>query len=301
MQDREWMPRLRVSQWLAGFGIWCGLLLVTLPLSAQAADQVPVPALRATVTDLTQTLTPEQISALDTQLRAVQTRKGSQVAILLVPTTAPESIEQYSIRVAEAWKLGRKGIDDGALVLVAKDDRAVRIEVGYGLEGVLNDATTNRIIRQLIVSQFRAGNYYQGISDATTRVIQLIDGEVLPEPATSTQSRSSGSKVPWPMLIFVVFIAGRALRAVFGRFGAATVTAGGAAVLVWLFIGSILAGLAAALFAFVFVISSGQTGGWNSGRGGWGGGGFGGGGFGGGGGFSGGGGGFGGGGASGRW
>jgi uncharacterized protein len=282
----------------------CVLLLLppSWPLASWAADQVPVPALTAPVTDLTQTLTPEQVATLDANLRALQTRKGSQLAILLVPTTQPETLEQYSIRVVDAWKLGRKGIDDGVLLLVAKGDRDVRIEVGYGLEGVLNDATTNRIIRQLIVPQFKAGNYYQGISDATTRITQLIDGEVLPEPVASKSSGRSNS-VPWPLLIFGVIVGGSMLRSIFGRLVAAGLTAVGAGLLVWLFIGSVLAGIVAGLFALVFVASSGSgQGGWSTGSGGgWrgGSGGFGGG-FGGGG-FSGGGGGFGGGGASGRW
>jgi uncharacterized protein len=273
----------------------CAWVLLLLPLAGWAADQVPVPELRAPVTDLTQTLTSEQIASLESNLRALQTRKGSQLAILLVPTTQPETIEQYSIRVVDVWKLGRKDTDDGVLLLVAKDDRAVRIEVGYGLEGVLNDATTNRIIRQLIVPQFRTGNYYQGISDASARIIQLIDGEVLPEPATN-EPRGKATELPWPLLIFAVVVGGSLLRSVFGRLPSAGLTAGGAGVLVWLFFGSVVAGLVAAIFAFAFVLGSGGShGGWSSGpRGGWGGGL-------GGGGFSGGGGGFGGGGASGRW
>lgn len=282
--------------------LFLALGLVLLPLLAGAADAVPVPQLRAAVTDLTQTLTTEQVASLETRLRDLQTRKGSQLAILLVPTTAPETVDQYAIRVAEAWKLGRKDIDDGVLLLVAKNDRTVRIEVGYGLEGVLNDATTNRIIRQLIVPQFREGNYYQGIDAASIRIIQLIDGEVLPEPAASGRARDSTNKLPWPLLIFGVLAGGSVLRSIFGRLGAAGLTAGGAGLLVWFFIGSLLAGLVAAIFAFVFVLGggggwgNGRRGGWSSGpRGGWGGG------FGGGGGFSGGGGGFGGGGASGRW
>jgi uncharacterized protein len=278
----------------------CGWHLLLL---AGAADSMPVPALRAPVTDLTRTLTAEQISSLDAKLRDLQARKGAQLAILMLPATAPETIEQYAIRVAEAWQLGRKEVDDGVLLLIAKDERAVRIEVGYGLEGVLNDATVNRIIRQLIVPQFRQGNYYQGIDDASVRIIQLIDGEVLPEPATRSEQRGVGDSVPWPLLIFGVVAAGSVLRGIFGRLGAAGLTAGGAGLLVWFFIGSILAAAVAAIFAFVFVLGSGGSGWGRGGRGGWSsgpGGGWGGG-FGGGGGFRGGGGGFGGGGASGRW
>jgi uncharacterized protein len=278
----------------------CAWVLLLLPLTGWAADQVPVPELRAPVTDLTQTLTAQQVATLDSMLRALQSRKGSQLAILLVPTTKPETIEQYSIRVADAWKLGRRDPDDGVLLLVAKEDREWRIEAGYGLEGVLTDATTNRIGRQLIVPQFRAGNYYQGIYDASVRIIQLIDGEALPEPAAS-EPRGKLNNLPWPLLIFVVLVGGGFLRSIFGRLTAAGLTAGGAGLLVWFFVGSILAGLVAGIFAFIFVLggSGWGRGGWSSGRrgglgGGWGGG-FGGGGF------SGGGGGFGGGGASGRW
>ena len=283
--------------------LWSALCvcLCLLPFGgAWAVEQVPVPTLTAPVTDLTHTLTPEQVSTLQSQLLALQTRKGSQLAILIVPTTQPEAIEQYSIRVAEAWKLGRKGTDDGVLLLVAKDDHAVRIEVGYGLEGVLTDATTNRIIRQWMAPQFRAGNYYQGISDASTRIIQLIDGEALPEPASSSPHGNASSKLPWPLLIFVVIVGGQILRSIFGRLGAAVLTAAGIGLLMWFFVGSLLMSIVGAIFAFVFVLGSGSGGGggWSSGpRGGWSGG-FGGGG---GGGFSGGGGGFGGGGASGRW
>ncbi|MFT3752589.1 MAG: YgcG family protein [Paludibacter sp.] len=281
----------------------CSLLLglIWWPVWLQAATPVVVPELLAPVTDLTGTLSAEQVQSLDARLRAFEQRKGSQVALLLVPTTQPETIEQYSIRVVEAWKLGRKDTDDGVLLLVAKDDRAVRIEVGYGLEGVLTDATTNRIIRNLIVPAFRNGEFYQGLDAALTRITQLIDGEALPEPARSTSSR--GGDLPWPLLIFVAVVGGGWLRSALGRLPAAGLTSVGVGTLVWWFMGSVLAALVAALFAFVFVIgggggsgwSNGRRGGWTSGpRGGWGGG-FGGGGW------SGGGGGFGGGGASGRW
>ena len=137
----------RYSLFMAASWLLCGLI-------AQAAD-VAVPALRARITDLTQTLSAEQAASLENKLAVFEQRKGSQIAVLLVPTTQPETIEQYSIRVAEAWKIGRKGLDDGALLVVAKDDRTVRIEVGYGLEGGLNDAVANRIIRNVIVPQRR--------------------------------------------------------------------------------------------------------------------------------------------------
>src|SRR5580700_3591194 len=144
-----------------------------------AAAAVPVPPLGARVTDLTGTLTAEQQTALEQKLAAFEAAKGSQLAVLIVPTTQPEEIEQYSIRVVDQWKLGRKQVngqrvDDGALLLVAKNDRKVRIEVGYGLEGVLTDATTNRIIDETIGPDFRQGNFYGGIDGALEQMMKLI-------------------------------------------------------------------------------------------------------------------------------
>src|SRR5512140_439195 len=128
---------------------------------AQAEVAVPVPA---RVTDQTGTLTPDQVQGLERTLRAFEARKGSQIAVLIVPTTQPETIEQFGIRVADRWKLGRKGIDDAAILIVAKNDRTLRIEVGYGLEGALNDATSKRIISEVIVPRFTQGDLYGGIA-----------------------------------------------------------------------------------------------------------------------------------------
>ncbi|HSD60573.1 MAG TPA: YgcG family protein, partial [Burkholderiales bacterium] len=160
------------------------LALLALPLRAE----VPVPPLQARVTDLTRTLSGGQQAALERRLAAFEQKKGSQVAVLIVPSTRPETIEQYAIRVAEQWKLGRKGVDDGALLLVAKDDREVRIEVGYGLEGVLPDATAKRIISEVIVPRFRQGDFAGGIDAGVGRMISVIEGEPLPPP----QQRASG-------------------------------------------------------------------------------------------------------------
>jgi uncharacterized protein len=295
------------------------LALLALLLCSAASAEVAVPPLRSPVTDLTQTLTPGQVSELEQRLRDFETKKGSQVAVLIVPTTQPETIEQYSIRVAEAWKLGRKGVDDGVLLLVAKEDRAVRIEVGYGLEGALPDVFANRITDQVIVPHFRNGDYYGGISEGVTRIIGIIEGEPLPEAAPQGEShamRGIGSALP--LLLMFVFVAGGILRRIFGKFGGAALTGGVAGVLVWILTSFIAASLGAGVLAFLFALLTGGGGGWTNrggglgrgmgggwgggwGGGGWGGGGFGGGGFGGGGGWSGGGGGFGGGGASGRW
>src|SRR4051812_29275603 len=148
-----------------------------------ASAQVPVPPLTGAVVDTTGTLTADQQRNLDSELRAFSDQRGSQIAVLIVPTTQPEQIEQFGIRVAEAWKIGRKKIDDGAIVIVAKNDRTVRIEVGYGLEGVIPDAVAKRIVDERIVPRFRNGDFYGGIKDATDTLMKLVQGEKLPEPA----------------------------------------------------------------------------------------------------------------------
>jgi len=303
--------RVRV---LAGLALlWLGCL----GLPAAAQDLVPVPKLSARVTDLTGTLTAEQQNALEQKLAAFEAAKGSQLALLIVPTTKPEEIEQYSIRVVEQWKLGRgtqdgKRIDDGALLLIAKNDHRIRIEVGYGLEGVLTDATSNRIIDETIAPAFRQGNFYGGIDSGLEQMMKLIDGEPLPPPERQWQGRHRGASPGiFPELLFAVLIGSVVLRGIFGRTLGSVFTGAGAGLLVYLGgYALLLAGLAAAA-AFVITLlmgfagngsgwSSGPRGGLGGGWGGLGGGGFGGGGFGGGG-FGGGGGGFGGGGASGGW
>src|SRR5215468_9227054 len=170
----------------------------------------PIPPLTARVTDLTGTLTAEQQTALEQKLAAFEARKGSQLAVLIVPSTKPEEIEQYSIRVVEEWKLGRgtvngKRVDDGALLLVAKNDRHVRIEVGYGLEGVLTDAMSNRIISGAIAPEFREGNYYAGIDAGLGQMMRLIQGEPLPPPehAWQTEHHHGGGSL-LPQLFFAV-------------------------------------------------------------------------------------------------
>jgi uncharacterized protein len=296
------------------------LLLLTLCLKAgaqvPASGLQPVPPLTARVTDLTGTLSAEQQTALEQKLAAFEARKGSQLAVLMVPTTRPEEIEQYSIRVVDQWKLGRgtvggKKVDDGALLLIAKDDHRVRIEVGYGLEGVLTDAMSNRIISETIAPAFREGNFYEGIDAGLGQMMRVIEGEPLPPPehAWQTPRHGSGGNI-LPELLFAVLIGSVLLRAVFGRTLGSVFTGLGAGALVWLAGYALtLAGLAA-IGGFLVTLLMGlpRGSGWSSNPrsggfgGGWGGfgGGLGGGGFGGGG-FSGGGGGFGGGGSSGSW
>ena len=273
---------------------------------ALAADLVAVPPLARRVTDLTGTLDPAAVAALEQRIAAFEARKGSQIAVLVVPTTQPEEIEQYSIRVAEQWKLGRKGIDDGALLLVAKEDRALRIEVGYGLEGAVPDAIAKRIVSDVITPYFKTGDFTGGIGAGVDALVKVIDGESLPEPDKKWQSSRPGIEQLFFVLLGATFVLGAVLRRLFGRFGGALATGTVVGGIVWLLAGILMVGALAGLVAFVFSLggAGSRLGGGGRFGGGFGGGGFGGGGLGGGfggGGFGGGGGGFGGGGASGRW
>ena len=308
------MAAARRARVRAGFALpW-----LFLGLSAAAAAQTPaaglqpIPPLTARVTDLTGTLSTEQRATLEQKLAAFEAAKGSQLAVLIVPTTHPEEIEQYSIRVVEQWKLGRgevggKKVDDGALLLIAKDDHRMRIEVGYGLEGDLTDALCNRIISETIAPAFRQGNFYGGIDAGLGQIMGLIEGEPLPPPQRRVPGgRHPGGENLLVLGFFALLIGSPILRAIFGRTVGSALTGGIAGLLVWLAMHVFyLAGLAAvAAFVFALIAGVARGSGWSSYPraggfgGGWGGfGGIGGGG----GGFSGGGGSFGGGGASGSW
>ncbi len=270
--------------------------------TAVAYAEVAVPPLTARVTDLTGTLTAEQKSNLKQTLQAFEAKKGSQIAVLIVPTTEPEAVEQYSIRVAEQWKLGRKGVDDGALLLIAKNDRAMRIEVGYGLEGALPDAIAKRIIAEVITPYLKSGDFYGGIQAGVQVMIKVMEGEPLPPPPpASAETTASSVEQLFPLALLLAFFVSPLLRAMVGRLPAALTSGAIAGVIVWFVIGSFLIASFLGILMTLFALFGGLA----TGRGGWGGGysggGFGGGGGSGGGGFGGGGGGFGGGGASGRW
>jgi len=166
------------------------LLALLLPVLLYAAAAVP--KLARHVTDLTGTLTTQQVDQLDAQLTALERAKGAQLVVLMVGSTGEQDIEGYSLAVAEANKVGRKGVDDGLLLLIAKDDRRVRIEVGYGLEGAIPDAATARIIREYIAPKFRSNDYFGGISDAVGALTQLVDGEAHTERM---------AELPWPSFL----------------------------------------------------------------------------------------------------
>jgi uncharacterized protein len=259
--------------------------------------QQPIPPLTGHVTDTTGTLTDAQVVALERTLTAFEARKGSQLVVLIVASTAPEDIAPFALRVAEQWKIGRKKIDDGVILVIAKNDRALRIEVGYGLEGALTDLTSHRIIDEVIVPRFKAQDFEGGITAGVERIIRVIDGEPLPEPSRLPRTGTGDQVKQFAPVLFVVALAvGSVLRAVLGRLPGALVTGGVVSVMAWFTVGLVSVALGAGLVAMLLTLFGGRgRHGWSGYYGGSGGGSAGGGGF------SGGGGSFGGGGASGKW
>jgi uncharacterized protein len=285
------MPGVRRFGWLLAF------LLLCAAVTAGAAGGQAIPALSTRVTDLTATLSADQRGRLEAKLAGFERQKGAQIAVLMVATVKPETIAEYGLRVVESWKLGRRGVDDGALLLVAKDDRQLRIEVGYGLEGALNDATARRIVSETIAPRFKQGDFYGGIDAGVDSMIRVVAGEPLPPPKQRAADHGGG----FESLIFIgfilVFVVGGILRAIFGRFLGAGLVGAMAGVAAALFLSSLFTAIVVGVLAFIFSLTGGSfgsgVGGWHSGGSSWGGGSSGG--------FSGGGGSFGGGGASGSW
>ena len=292
-------------------GLLLTLWLSFASLSAWAQGVQPVPTLTAHVMDSTGTLTAAQREALEAKLTAFEKARGAQVVVLIVPTTQPEDIAAYAQRVGDSWKIGRKSIGDGLLLVVAKNDRTVRIETTKTLEGPIPDLAASKIIENAITPRFKQGDFAGGLDAGTDQIMALISGENLPAPPQgSANARHTNGGFDWTtlavFLFFAVPIGGRVLSSVLGRKLGSVATGGAVGLLAWLFSSSLVIGAIAALAGMVFALMSGlggiTRGGGSSGWGG--GGGFGGGGFGGGrgGGFgSGGGGNFGGGGASGNW
>jgi len=284
-----------------------GAILLLAGLSA-ASGEVAVPPLSAHVTDLTGTLSAQQIRDLESRLAAFERGKGSQIAVLMLPSTQPETIEEYSIRVADAWKIGRARVDDGVILVVAKNDRKLRIEVGRGLEGAIPDAIAKRVIAEVITPHFKANDFYGGIAAGTGALMKLIEGEGLPAPRSGVTVNGIHHAIDFQTIfwLFVALVATHALfQRLFGRVAGAGISGAIVGAIVWAVAGVLVFAILGGLIGFVIALVNGmgsRHGGWTSGGwpgGGWssGGGGFGGGG----GGFSGGGGGFSGGGASGSW
>lgn len=283
------------------WSLWTGLTL--------AQDLQPIPELNARVTDLTGTLSADAQARLESRLAGFEAEHGSQIAVLIVSSTRPEAIEPYAMRVVDQWQLGRAGVDDGVLLLVAKADRELRIEVGRGLEGAIPDATAKRVITEMITPRFQQGRFEEGIETGVSALMGLIKGEALPAPVRRPDR--GGDADVGSLLTSTLFLAlfmGPILQSVFGRLGATGVAALGGAgywfvstsALTMAGAGALVAGLGVLILGGrggggPWITGGGHGGGFGSRGGGWSGGGFSGGGF------SGGGGGFSGGGASGRW
>src|SRR5688500_17667108 len=278
-------------------------------LAAIAQDALAVPKLVARVTDQTGTLSAEQRDALEARLRAFEEAKGSQVAVLLEPTLGGEAIEDFAGRVADTWQLGRKGVDDGVLFVVALQERRMRIHTGRGVQVTLTDALSKRIVAEIVAPHFRAGDFPGGIAAGVEAILKAVEGEGLAAPPRKPSSGSAGGISDYGNFLvvgfFLVPVLAMVLRGIFGRLLGAGVTSGLTGAAAWIVFGSIAFGVVAAVLALVITLFSGSGFARSAGRGGWGGGyipsGGGGWGGGGGGGFSGGGGGFDGGGASGSW
>jgi uncharacterized protein len=273
-------------------GLLTLLWLALLPASGWAADLVPLPALSARVTDLTGTLDATQRGRLEAQLAGLDRAGRAQVAVLLLPTTQPEAIEQFGIRLADAWKIGHKGADNGLIIIVAKDDRKMRIEVGYGLEGPIPDAIAKRIIAERMAPRFKQGDFFGGLTDAVTMLAAALEGEAAPAVKPVPQASSGGDDfMTWLIPLFL--FSGLAHK-FFGLIGSLAIAGFGGWLAYSAFISlplAVAAGLLVFLLSFArFGGGLGSGGGWSSGGGSSSGGGF-----------SGGGGSFGGGGASGDW
>jgi uncharacterized protein len=236
--------------------------------AASAAGEIPAPPLQVRAVDLTGTLNSGQLASLDSELRAFEQRKGSQIAVLMLPSTAPETIEQYSMRVAERWKIGRAKIDDGVILVIAKDDRRLRIEVGYGLEGAVPDAAAKRVIDEVIKPHFLANDFHGGIRAGTKALMKLIDGEKLPPPAQAQRSTlerwlsSLGWLAPFvytfgfPLLVVLVLVTGRGLSGTLGRLPGSMASGVAAGYILWALMGEPVIAAVVGVIAFFLVLAS---------------------------------------------
>ena len=272
--------------------------------TAAEGDMLAIPALVKRVHDLTATLSSDEEGRIEARLKAFEANKGAQIAVLIVGSTAPETIFDYSLRVTDAWKLGRKGVDDGVLFVIAKNDRKLQILTGRGTQGVLTDAVSKRIIGEIVAPKFRSGDFAGGIEDGVAKIIDVLQGEALPPPQKKRVAVQQGASIESFLLlgVFAALFAGPLLRSLLGRFVGASATAGITGAAAWWLAGGLLFPIVAGVIIFFIVMFMGamnfsrggggfSTGGWSSG-GSWGGSSDS---------FSGGGGGFDGGGASGDW
>jgi uncharacterized protein len=198
-----------------GWGRIFGVLLCLAVLLPCAAAAMEVPALRGRVNDHGGMLSPETESRIETLLKELEEKDSTQVAVLTVPSLEGDSLEDFSMRVAERWKIGRKGFDNGVILVIARDDRKVRIEVGYGLEGRLTDLTAGRIIRDRIVPEFRAGRFDQGVLNGVVALAEVVRGEFQAPAQPPTGPPASGVEDLMPFVLvflFLVYMMGRVSR-----------------------------------------------------------------------------------------
>lgn len=276
------------------------------PAAAAEGDILPIPKLEKRVTDQTATLSAADESRIEARLKAFEAEKGAQIAVLIVATTQPETVFDFSLRVVDAWKLGRKGIDDGVLFVIAKNDRKLQILTGRGTQGVLTDAMSKRIISEVVAPKFRASDFAGGIEAGVGKIIDVLKGEALPPPPQKKVAVQQGADIQSFLMlgVFAAIFVGPLLRSLLGRFLGATATGGAVGAAAWWLAGGMIFPIVAGVIIFFVVLLMGavslpggrrggggwSTGGWSSGGGSSGGGGF-----------SGSGGGFDGGGASGDW
>lgn len=241
--------------------IWVWLL--TMGAAFAQDGLVPVPALSSPVTDLTATLTPDQKRSVEQTLQEFEARKGSQIAVLIVPTTQPEAIEQFSLRVVESWKLGRQKVDDGVLFLIAKDDRRMRIEVGYGLEGGLNDAVAKRIISEVVTPFFKNNDFFGGVQAGVNAMIAVVDGESLPpiSAAESSQGNEGFFGDAFVLVVFGAVFVGNILRSLLGPMIAGLLTTVLLTPIIWFLQGNLFVSLIAAGIAGLLVLLGVRSGG----------------------------------------
>ena len=273
--------KIRFSSLKLSLLVLCATLLLVSGFAQ--AELAPIPHLSALVVDATATLNQQEIAQLDAKLKAFEAQKGSQIAVLIVPTTQPEDIAQYSIRVVDQWKIGRKKQDDGIFILIAKEDRKMRIEVGRGLEGAIPDLYAKRIVDEELKPHFKQGDFYGGINAATDKLTGLITGENL-APPTSNDGPVSDFHLGqyWPFYLVGILFLGNILTSILGRFFGSTATAGivgGATGLLSIWPMGIFAGLTAFIVTLFWFSSGGISsnggrsagGGWTGGGSGWGG------------------------------
>ena len=269
-------------------GIWhiLALMLASICMWASApgaiaaeGDIAAIPKLVKRVTDLTATLSAADEARIEARLKTFEEKKGAQIAVLIVATTQPETIFDYSIRVAEAWKLGRKDIDDGVLFVIAKGDRKLQILTGRGTQGVLTDAMSKRIISEIVAPKFRSSDFAGGIDDGVAKIIDVLQGEALPPPPEKKRtSAKQGSSVETFLILGVVaaLFVGPLLRSLLGRFMGATATAGVTGAAAWFLAGGLLFPIVAGVILFFIVMLMGAMnfsrggggfipGGWSSG------------------------------------